>query len=143
MSDQRVAGSAGRRTGTATPVDVSLCAQAIDVTDGSATRLRGAARVGLDRRSGRRGTGLLATRGGELRAELAVGQVQRALRRPGPKAAASQNAVVPPLPSTTSYPSGSENSSRSPARTRPTRSLTGACRCEVPNSAAPVVASAC
>src|SRR5262249_42370043 len=59
-----------------------------------------------------------------------------------PRAAASQNAVVPPLPSTTSYPSGREKSSRNPARIRPTSERTGACRCEVPISDAPVLASA-
>ena len=59
-----------------------------------------------------------------------------------PKQAASQNAVAPPLPRTTWWPSGSENSSASPSRTRPTVSLTGACRWEVPISADPVAASA-
>src|SRR5271163_3498396 len=36
-----------------------------------------------------------------------------------------------------------EKSSASPERTRPTRFLTGACRCDVPNKAAAVVVSAC
>src|SRR5690606_24504935 len=52
------------------------------------------------------------------------------------KAAASQNAVEPPLPSTTSYPSGSRNSSEIPLRTRPTSDFTGFCRWEVPSSSA-------
>src|SRR5688572_12513375 len=47
-------------------------------------------------------------------------------------AAASQNDVVPPLPSSTSYPSGSENSSARPARTRPTTVFTPARRWLVP-----------
>lgn len=52
--------------------------------------------------------------------------------RTSPNAAASQNAVVPPLLSSTSYPSGRENSCAKPSRTRPTSDLTGFCRCEVP-----------
>ena len=52
--------------------------------------------------------------------------------RTSPNAAASQNAVVPPLPSRTWYPSGRENSWDSPSRTRPTRDFTGFWRCEVP-----------
>ena len=59
-----------------------------------------------------------------------------------PNVAMSQNAVAPPLPSTTSWPSGSENSSASPCRTRPTVSRTGAWRCEVPIRLEPVAASA-
>src|SRR4051812_10685102 len=46
----------------------------------------------------------------------------------------SQNAVAPPLPSTTSYPSGSEKNVARPSRTRRTRSCTGFCRCEVPRT---------
>lgn len=49
-----------------------------------------------------------------------------------PNVAASQNIVEPPLPRMISHPSGRPNSSVSPDRTLPTRSLTGACRCEVP-----------
>ncbi len=41
-----------------------------------------------------------------------------------PNAAASQKQVVPPLPRTTSYPSGSAKSRRIPERTRPTCDLT-------------------
>src|SRR6516162_4805945 len=54
----------------------------------------------------------------------------------------SQNAVVPPLPSTTSYPSGRENSPAIPSRIRCTSERTGACRWEVPRKAAPELASA-
>ena len=54
----------------------------------------------------------------------------------------SQKAVAPPLPSTTSYPSGSENRDARPDRTRCTRSLTGAWRWDVPITAAPAEASA-
>ena len=49
-----------------------------------------------------------------------------------PKVAASQKQVVPPLPRTTSYPSGSENSEASPARRLPTTFLTVFCRWLVP-----------
>ena len=42
-----------------------------------------------------------------------------------PNVATSQNAVDPPLPSTISQPSGSENSERSPSRTDRTTALTG------------------
>ena len=42
-----------------------------------------------------------------------------------PKVAISQNAVDPPLPSTTSYPSGSEKRDESPSRTLLTTLLTG------------------
>lgn len=59
-----------------------------------------------------------------------------------PCVATSQNAVEPPFPRTTSYPSGSENSSRTPSRTVPTKFLTGAWRWEVPSRELPVAASA-
>ncbi len=49
-----------------------------------------------------------------------------------PNVAASQNTVVPPLPSTISQPSGSENSSANPERTEPTSALTWGLRWEVP-----------
>ena len=68
----------GRCTGTATPVDVSLCAHAMTSTDGSDCglgALPGSALM-IDRVADER---VLGDRGGELRAELAVGQVQRAL----------------------------------------------------------------
>src|SRR5215218_7412713 len=57
--------------------------------------------------------------------------------------AASQKAVVPPLPSTTSYPSGRSNSWVRPSRICRTRPFTGAWRCEVPMIDAPSVARAC
>ena len=50
-----------------------------------------------------------------------------------PKVATSQNTVEPPLPSTTSQPSGSPNSSVSPSRIEPTTSRTGGCRWDVPS----------
>ena len=59
-----------------------------------------------------------------------------------PKVATSQNAVEPPLPSTTSQPSGSPNSSVSPSRIEPTTSRTGAWRWDVPSQASPAAASA-
>src|SRR5262249_47725936 len=59
-----------------------------------------------------------------------------------PNVAASQNTVVPPLPSRTSQPLGSENKSCSPARMRATRLFTGACRCDVPRKDVPTCASA-
>src|SRR5437868_5640075 len=59
-----------------------------------------------------------------------------------PNEAMSQNAVVPPLLSRTSYPSGSENNWASPVRTRPTTDFTGFCRCEVPMYVEPDAASA-
>ena len=58
-------------------------------------------------------------------------------RRISPNAATSQNAVAPPLPSTTCQPSGSANSSARPVRIRATRSLTGAWRWLVPSGASP------
>ena len=66
---------AGRRTGTATPVDVSLCAQAITSTDGSdcGSGALPASDLMIDRIADER---VLGDRGGELRAELAEGQVQ-------------------------------------------------------------------
>src|SRR5919199_4901687 len=46
----------------------------------------------------------------------------------------SQNAVAPPLPRTTSYPSGREKKEVRPSRIRRTRSFTGVCRCDVPST---------
>src|SRR6185437_17103312 len=57
--------------------------------------------------------------------------------------AASQNAVVPPLPRATTYPSGRPNSSARPLRTRRTTAFTGGCRCDVPSSRAAASAAAC
>ena len=50
-----------------------------------------------------------------------------------PDVAISQKAVEPPLPSTTSYPSGRLNNEFKPVRTRFTTLLTGFWRCEVPS----------
>ena len=63
--------------------------------------------------------------------------------RISPNAAASQNAVVPPLPRATTCPFGKPKSSASPARMRRTTARTGAWRCEVPSSAAAASAAAC
>ena len=52
-----------------------------------------------------------------------------------PNVATSQKTVVPPLPSTTSQPSGSEKSSASPARSEATTLRTAGWRCEVPRYA--------
>src|ERR687886_1895447 len=46
----------------------------------------------------------------------------------------SQNGVAPPLPRTTSYPSGREKKEVRPSRIRRTRSFTGFCRCDVPST---------
>ena len=54
----------------------------------------------------------------------------------------SQNAVEPPLPSTTSYPSGSWNKEDSPSRTACTTFLTGFWRWDVPRIDVPLFASA-
>ena len=59
-----------------------------------------------------------------------------------PKVAASQKHVVPPLPSTTSYPSGSEKRSQKPRRTRPTCDLTVFWRWLVPRYVVATSASA-
>ncbi len=48
-----------------------------------------------------------------------------AFERTRQNVATSQNAVEPPFPSATSYPSGSENSSARPARIRRTSARTG------------------
>ena len=60
-----------------------------------------------------------------------------------PNAAASQNAVVPPLPRATKLPFGRPKSSVRPRRIRRTTSRTGACRCDVPSSGAAARAAAC
>src|SRR3954447_21583115 len=64
------------------------------------------------------------------------------LSRTSPKAATFQKAVVPPLPSSTSYPLGSENRSARPDLMRATSDLTGRWRCEVPIYVEPESASA-
>ena len=63
--------------------------------------------------------------------------------RISPKAAASQNAVVPPLPSATTVPFGRPKSSARPLRIRRTTSRTGDCRCDVPSSVAAARAATC
>src|SRR6202042_1240672 len=59
------------------------------------------------------------------------------------KAAASQNAVVPPLPRATTYPFGRPKSSVSPLRIRRTTSRTGDWLCDVPSSVAAARAATC
>src|SRR5215472_8929542 len=63
--------------------------------------------------------------------------------RISPNAAASQKAVVPPLPRATTCPFGRPKSSASPLRIRRTTARTGACRCEVPSSRAAASAISC
>src|SRR3954447_4713793 len=130
-----------RRTGAITPVEVSLCAQAYTSTPGSA-RGRGRVPVADSITVG-------SARNGALRAAVANFEENSPkdrcwLRsRIRPNVATSQNAVAPPLPSTTSYPSGRLKRLEIPSRTRPTRFLTGACRWDVPSREVPVAASAC
>ena len=91
---------AGRCTGTATPVEVSLCAQAITSTDGS---LCG---------SGALPASDLMTMGSPTNGFFATAEANFELNSPkarcserlsiNPNAAASQNAVAPPLPRITS-----------------------------------------
>src|SRR4051794_29669494 len=59
-----------------------------------------------------------------------------------PNVAMSQNVVAPPLPSSTSYPSGALNNVASPSRTRRTTLFTPSWRCDVPRYDDPVAASA-
>ena len=59
-----------------------------------------------------------------------------------PNVAISQNAVDPPFPSTTSYPSGRLNKDVRPSRTRFTTFLTGFCRCDVPRIELPLADNA-
>ena len=63
-------------------------------------------------------------------------------RRISPNVAASQNSVEPPLPRSTSHPSGRENSSVMPRRMAPTTDLTGSWRWEVPSHVDETSASA-
>src|SRR6516225_8525036 len=63
--------------------------------------------------------------------------------RISPNAAASQKAVVPPLPRATTCPFGRPKSSASPLRIRRTTARTGACRCEVPISRAAASTATC
>ena len=59
-----------------------------------------------------------------------------------PKVATSQKVVEPPLPSSTSQPSGSPNSAARPSRTLRTTCFTGAWRWDVPIQEPPTAASA-
>ena len=59
----------------------------------------------------------------ELARELATDQMQRALAHEAARRRRPRSAVVPPLPSSDLVAVGRENSSRSPARTRPTTAL--------------------
>lgn len=110
----------------ATPVEVSLCVSAYTSTPASA-RASGCV-PGSDE------TTVGSSSHGASFAALANFEENSPkdrccdLRSISPWVATSQNAVAPPLPRTTSYPSGNENSARTPSRTRPTRSRTGACR---------------
>src|SRR6187402_580384 len=122
---------AGRCTGTETPVDVSLCAQAMRSTDSSDCGF-GALPASALTMIGSPTNGFLATQDANFALNSPNVRCSERLST-SPKAAASQNAVDPPLPRMTSYPSGTENSWRTPSRTRPTRFFTGACRCDVPN----------
>ena len=130
MSTSASPRSAGRWTSTITPVEVSLCAQAMTSASGSA--------VGVGAVPGSELTMIGSWRNGAPAAALAnfcenSPKVRCSDReRIRPAVAASQKAVDPPLPSTISYPSGSENSSARPSRTCPTTSLTGAWRWDVP-----------
>ena len=91
---------AGRWTGRATPVEVSLCAQAIASTDGS------------DVGTGALPGSALMTIGSPMNGLAATAEATFALNSPKvrcsdlesirPNAAASQNAVAPPLPRITS-----------------------------------------
>ena len=91
---------AGRDTGTATPVEVSLCAQPMRSTEPSAT-ISGAVPGSLDTTIGSPMNGLFFATDANLDENSPyVKCCERSRIRP--KAAASQNAVEPPLPRTTS-----------------------------------------
>src|SRR5699024_727186 len=123
-----------------TPVDVSLTAQAYTSPPFSA---RGTGRVlKPDLRT------LGSSRNGAAVTALANLLLNSPLTRcwlrwlTSPNVAASKNAVDPPTPRTTSYPSGTANNSARPSCTLPTSFLTGGWRCDVPMSVVPVLASA-
>jgi len=91
---------AGRLTGMATPVEVSLCAQPMRSTDGSEVgsgALPGSALTTIG--SPMNGLFLATEANFELNSPLVRCSDFSRIR---PNAAASQNAVVPPLPRTTS-----------------------------------------
>src|SRR4051812_21633524 len=130
-----------RRIGAITPVDVSLCGQAYASIPASAldsARVPGSALITLG--SPRNGAACAAAANF---AENSPNDRCWLRSRIRPNVATSQNAVAPPLPSTTSYPSGRLKRLEIPSRTRPTRFLTGACRWDVPSREGPVAASAC
>ena len=122
-----------------TPVEVSLCGQAYASTPGSGRTdgaLPGSALIKTG--SARNGAPAVTSANFEPNSPKARCSDRS---RTSPYAAASQKAVAPPLPSTTSYPSGRENSAARPDRARCTRSFTGAWRCDVPITVAPAEAS--
>ena len=92
--------SAGRWTGSATPVDVSLCAQAITSTDGSDCGL-GALPASDLMITGSPTNGFLATEEANFALNSPKDRCSERLSI-SPNAAASQNAVAPPLPRMTS-----------------------------------------
>jgi hypothetical protein len=91
---------AGRRTGTATPVEVSLCGVQYASTPGSATR-PGALPGSATRTDGsaRNGASLTALTNFPPNSPKLASWAQSRIRL---NAATSQNAVVPPLPRITS-----------------------------------------
>ena len=123
---------ATRVTGTATPVEVSFCTLAYASTPASA--VRNAAEPGSP----------LCTVGAPRKGASATALTNFAPNSPkvancarsrtSPNVATSQNAVVPPLPMITSYPSGTEKNSAMPRRRRATSFFTVFCRWEVPRS---------
>src|SRR5947207_8921326 len=130
----------GRTIGMATPVDVSLWVNAYRSTPGAGF---GSGRVpGSDSMtSGSSSHGAAVAHAANF--DENSPKLRCWLRRSiSPKHAASQNTVVPPLPSTTSYPAGSWKSSARPDRTRPTTDRTAGWRWLVPRYDVPVAASA-
>ena len=100
MSTSAFSEPAGRWTGTMTPVEVSLCAQAITSADGSETGA-GALPASATTLIGSPTNGFLATQ--EANLALNSPKVRCSdFSRIRPNAAASQNNVEPPLPRITS-----------------------------------------
>ena len=134
---------AGRSTGAMTPVEVSLCAQRVDVD--AVLRRRQRQRAGLalgDHRVGEERR--LGDAGGELGGELAVGAEARARSRIRPKSGGVPERRRPAVAEHDLVAVGQvEQLRRGPRGSRRTRFLTGACRCEVPMTAAPSAARAC
>jgi hypothetical protein len=94
------ASPAGRRTGTATPVEVSLCAQPTTSTDGSLCG-SGALPASDLMMMGSPTNGFLATQEANFELNSPKDRCSERLSI-SPNAAASQNAVAPPLPRMTS-----------------------------------------